>query len=222
MNKICSLFLAVGLLPSFSLSVSANSLVEFPSGDAAWTVNFSPSAANAESGAASTKQQKQPSKIEVTQINKVRRIQITWNDGTTTEQWALPPLPVNFEEDPRNGSIDPNLVDSPSEGYIKFVLPCDASAFHWVTPSARQEKDPIGYQGIQCFHYLGHDSPAPGAKPQSRETWIDSNTLRPVALDTGTSLAVFTFAPKAPIGPLVIPAKFKKAIDYYKLVTGYR
>jgi len=221
MSKAVLLFLIFTLLAWGGVRVSAQGLVAFPTGNAAWTVSFTPSSsASAETN--SNSPQKKPSQIDVTQLNHVKRIQITWTDGTTTEQWAIPPMPVNFEEDPRNGSIDPNLADSQSEGYIKFAIPCDSRAFRWLTPATLKEKDPISYEGTLCFHYAGQDSPVPGAEAQPREAWIDAKTLLPVALDTGTSLAVFTFASKPPTGPLVMPVKFQKAINYYKLVTGYR
>ena len=78
-----------------------------------------------------------------------------------------------------------------------------------------------------CYHYLGSAvqplSGLGGKTPikEKREAWIDSKTLLPVAVDTGASLAVFTFAAKPPVGPLVPPPNFKKEIDYYKGVMGY-
>jgi hypothetical protein len=217
MNRV--VFVAVVSVQLFFMSLAgiADS-VAFPAGDAAWTVSFAPSSAPARNAGVSSKA---PSQVEVTQIKKIRRVLITWNDGSTTQQWAIPPLPVNFEEDPRTGAIDPNQSGSSSEGAIKFTCPYDLSAFSWVSPSTLKEKDPVDYEGKRCFHYRGQDQAYPGGPVEMREAWIDSVTLQPIALQAGNILATFTFAKKPPVGPLDIPPKFKKEIDYYKVVMGY-
>ena len=37
-------------------------------------------------------------------MNNVKSIRVTWNDGTTTEKWSIPNLPVVFKAAP-NGSV---------------------------------------------------------------------------------------------------------------------
>ncbi len=103
-----------------------------------------------------------------------------------------------------------------------FFLTYDISAFDWVTPDLQKEKDPISYQGKQCYHYIGSFTPPMQKFVVKKEAWIDAGTLLPVALDTGSALTTYKFSEKPPEGPLVMPASFKEAVKYYKVSMGYR
>ena len=104
-------------------------------------------------------------------------------------------------------------------------MPSDASAFDWITPQDLKEPDPVSHLQKQCYHYVGSVSftlaiNAPKMPPAKREAWIDSKTLFPVELDTDSAQYVFTFSDKPPTGPLTMPPKFQKEVNYYKAVNG--
>ncbi len=219
MNKKYFTLLVSGILFFSQIAaIAAEDLVKFPDGNAAWTVDVTylktspavPEKAN---------------KVRVTQVGNMKRIEIAWSDGKTTERWAVPKLPVVFESDPRNGSVVPVESGSLRNKLFEFNLAYDQSAFDWINPQVLKKKEPVSYRGKKCFHYQGTvrfsivilNNP----EPQSvRQAWIDSETLLPVAVDTGTALCVFTFEKEPPTGPLVCPPKFIEAIAYYKKVMG--
>jgi hypothetical protein len=218
-------FLA-GLLAILLLSraEAADDLVRFPSGNAAWTADIShhgPAAviANPESYVP-----RKAKKVEVMQVNGAKRIVITWSDGKVSERWAVANLPVVFEQDPR----DPKVVIPVQTGSLgnkitEFEIPYDASAFAWVRPQLLEKADPVKYRNKDCFHYVGTivypASPGDDPPPIKAEAWIDSKTLLPVALDSETTLSVFTFQ-NPPTAPLEIPAVFRQRIARYKAAAG--
>ena len=218
MNKVYLLCLIFALLSGFSRVGSADPLVQFPTGNSSWTVtitNSSPAPAGTTTPHFSLK----VTQVEVTQVDTVRRLRLTWTNGTITERWALEKFPVIFKEDPQSGLVTPVPNSSKEEQSEKTDLPYDASSFWWLNPQSLQEKTPISYGSQQCFHYKDSIS---SPFPMKLEAWIDSTTLLPAALSMGDSHCVFTFQAKPPTDPLVMPPKFEKAVDYYKAVMGYR
>ena len=219
---------------------AADDLVKFPAGDASWTVEFSYPKTPAPPAPTSDGNSAQPplvvrkaQKIEVTQVGNTKRVLIAWTDGKTSERWAIPGLPVIFETLPHDESSVAALENgSSAKLFAEYVMPYDSFGFRWITPKSLQEKAPVSHAGRKCFHYKGPVFPpsvgaSPGEMPVASpdtpdwQAWIDAETLRPVALDTGTALCVFTFQKEAPVGPLIPPAKFKKQMDYYKKVMGW-
>jgi hypothetical protein len=212
--------------------VASAQLVQFPAGNAAWTLVFTYSD-DAATQPPQSPAQKPPAtrkarKIDVTRAGNLQRVLITWTDGKTSERWTVPDLPAVFEEDPRNGNVGSIQSGSREEKITEFTLTYDSSAFDWIKPEFLQEKDPVSYRGKQCFHYKGSVpmvSMGVEAKPITflKEAWIDSKTLLPLALATdGASICVFTFQPTPPSGSLAPPPKFASEIAYYKRVTGFR
>jgi len=237
MNRIRLVFPILGTLLFLNFAARAGDLVQFPTGNAAWTVETTyPTAATPSPSPEGTPGQKtptgmKPQKIEITQVDNLKRILITWIDGKTSQRWTVPNLNVIFETLPR----DENVVTPIPPGCFleqlnEFNMPYDSFGFNWIKPQYLKEKDPISYLGKSCFHYKGAVPvptvdpihPTDGPASTDWEAWIESKTLLPVAINTGTSLCIFTFQTKPPVGPLVPPAKFKKEIDYYIAVMGYR
>jgi hypothetical protein len=240
MNKRYGASLTVAVFLLLPIAASAGPFVTFPTGDAAWSVNITytnssvsnappvsppssdgPPPAYTQNAAASRK----ATKVEVTLLNNVKRTVITWSDAKTSERWTIPNLPVVFEGDPRDDSIASVRDGGSRQIFDSFSLSCDEDAFSWLKPEFLQGKTPVSYQDKQCFHYLGSVA-LPGVFGNNhisvkREAWIDSKTLLPVALRMEMSLSVFIFQEKPPVGPLVLPPKYKKAVDYYKAVMGY-
>jgi hypothetical protein len=216
MNNVSVVLLSV-VACLYSVSpANAAGLVSFPTGDASWTVNVN--ASGSSKGAPTTYVQK----AQVTQLNNVKRIELTWSDGKTTEKWSVPKLPVEFEEDPRDGRVNTFSNGSMHENLTKFFLTYDSFAFDWVNDSTLKEKSPISYQGKQCYHFLSSATAQDSGISFKREAWIDATTLLPVAFDNGVSLSTYTFSPRPPVGPLEFPPAFKTAIHYYKITMGYQ
>jgi hypothetical protein len=218
MNKIQLFWVMGGLLAILNLNARADLFV-FPTADAAWTVDITQESSTPARGA-------YLKHVEVTQVDKLKKIHLDWSDGTSSEKWTIPGLPVTFVQNPRTGTVWPQQNGSAMQTSSNFGLTYDSFAFAWIKPENLQEKTPISYQGKQCFHYIGSTTYAlPGSKPSDedkREAWIDAKTLYPVALDTGSSLTTFTFQDKPPTGPLTPPPEFEKEIAYYKAVMGFR
>jgi hypothetical protein len=232
MSKSCACWLVLGCLGLLA-AARADELVKFPTGDAAWTVDVTYTAAPAgtpiptprpgASPAVVATEANKPKKIEVTQIRGVAKVHITWLHGPPTERWALPTLSIVLEDDPRNDSVFPVKSGSRGEKITEFDLAYGPPAFTWLDPKDLVGDGPINYLGKKCFHYEGSVlSPAMmgPSKPLKRMAWIDSATLLPVALGTDTSLSVFTFG-SSPSGPLVLPPKFQAELDRYKAIMGF-
>ena len=226
MNKNLFLFFVLGAFSLGSLGASAD-FVTFPTEDASWTVDITnhPSAASASAPgtAKNGPPPAYPTHVAVTQKGKLKRIQITWSDGKKTERWVISGLPVTFNEDPRNGQVRPIQNGSFHEKLSNLSFSYDTFAFNWITADSLQGKDPVSYQGKQCFHYLGTAGIAMDDFRDSqskREAWIDSKTGLPVALDTGDAISTYTFSDKPPTDPLVPPPAFAKEFIYYKAVLG--
>jgi hypothetical protein len=240
MNKIHFAALLSGCL-LFTGIASADPLVLFPTGNAAWTVDITyprstdaaatptPMPARANAGATPPAADRKPKRIEIAQFNSEKKIRITWTDGQTTDQWSIPNLPVVFKEYP-NGIVFPVGNGSMERKYDDFNMPATPSAFSWVTPACLKEKDPVSYQGEMCFHYvgtvstpttpLGHSIQQSASIALKREAWIDSKTSLPVRLDTDSSICIFTFQ-QPPARPLDMPVKFQQGIANYKHVMGF-
>jgi hypothetical protein len=219
MNKMFLIVLAPGFFYFSKLAAIADKLVRFPEGNAAWMIEITPLVGAVDLGSGTGKKAQ---KVEIVQADNMKKIVITWNNGTSTEKWAVSNLPVTFKAAP-DGTVYPVGNGRVEDLMDNMAAPINPSEFSWITSDNLQEKDPVSYEGTMCFHYLGTASifmPAGKApKRERRETWINSKTLFPVALDTGTTHCVFTFLPP-PNTSLEMPEKFKKEIAYYKAIMG--
>jgi hypothetical protein len=209
---------------------AAGQLVQFPTGNAAWTVDITYRNAAASATPTPTPggetagdlSRKKATKLQVVQANNLRLIQVTWTAGPKTELWTIPKLPAIFKEYP-NG-----VVFALDEGGIPARtmmsrIPNDVSAFDWISPDCLQEKDPISFEGKLCYHYKGTvNLPSMDTKKSSssQEAWIDSKTLLPVALNTDATFCKFTFQ-DPPAGRLVPPKNFQVEITDYAESWGY-
>lgn len=227
----------ITFLFSHITAFATDDLVKFPAGNAVWTVEFSYPKTPAPPASAGNPAQAAPvvrkaQKIEITQLDNIKRIQIMWTDGKTSERWTIPGLSVVFETLPWNeNSVAAIENGSIAKQFAEYTMPYDSFGFHWITPRGLQEKNPVSHMGKMCFYYKGSVPPPtvggpPTLKPSASQNtpdwqaWIDSETLLPVALDTGTAICVFTFQKEPPRGPLALPPKFQKEIAYYKKVMG--
>ncbi len=247
MNKAWVLWLVAGALLASRDAAKAAEMVKFPEGNVSWTVTFTPlvppkteNHPGAEPSPTPPKvsQRLLPKQVEVTIVDKVKRIRITWANGKTSEEWTLPGLPVILKENARDGEVFPIQSGQAEAKFDKYYTPYDASDFAWATPANLKSSEPVDFRGKKCYHFesvvaeptISVQAPS-GSKPggsrsdsrnMKREAWIDSETLLPVALATDKSLCLFNFPAEPPAGPLVMPAKFAKELAYYKKVMGMR
>lgn len=234
MNRITNCAALISGYFLFTGIASADPLVQFPEGNAAWTVDITyPKSSAAPTpeprDGANTAAPRKVKRVEIAQFADQKKLRITWTDDSTTEQWTIPNLPVVFKEYP-NGVVFPVGTGSMEHKYGESSMPANASAFGWVTPACLKEKDPVKYQAQLCYHYVGtanlpatprgHSLEDVGPEAVKREAWIDSKTLLPVGLDTETSHCIFTFH-QPPTGPLDMPLKFKQGIANYKHIMGF-
>jgi hypothetical protein len=205
---------------------NAGNLVEFPAGNAAWTVEIGYRNSPAASANPDSYAPRKALKVEVTQAEGVRRMLIKWSDGKVSERWAIANLPVVFEQDPRDLKVVvPVQAGSLGNQITEFEIPSGASSFAWLKPQLLANEKPMKYRDKDCLHYVGTiAAPAVSGEkappPVRAEAWIDSKTLLPVALDSELALCVFTFHERPPAVPLVIPPVFKQRIARYKEAAG--
>lgn len=189
------------------IGARAQDLVQFPKGPAGWTVDVTPSSNPKRAVPIGV----QVSQMEVSQDAQKRRTQAKMSNGRTDERWSISATNMILIQDPNGNVFD--VPNGEADG-IDYGLPYSESAFSWVTPSTLVEKDPISYQGRQCFHYKGTVRKIAYGAPVliHVEAWIDAKTQLPVAFDDGTWLATYSFHPP-PYAPLTIPPNFQKTFD---------
>lgn len=218
MNKRFLLFLALIAIFRPVLGAPGDPAFVFPKGNAAWTVDI-----------ASESKTLRPVRVEVTQVDDLKRTRISWSDGSTSEKWNVPGLPVTFHQDPKNKAVKARQSGSSMDAVMRFGETYDSFAFEWIRPEFLKEKEPISYNGVRCYHYVGtssfmnSDEKIPAVI--KKEAWIDEKTLLPVALVTGegegSTTTIFKFQTNPPTGPLSPPREFSEAINYYKAVMGF-
>ena len=193
--------------------------VQFPTGDASWTVEVISRAPRPpvppQVGLPPGQQniQCELKKMDVTQTKDLTRTELIWSDGKKTEVWWLTSTPLMLTE-----RTDGSGVESDSLTFLSSHLRPDARMFSWVTSQTYVAKS--SYKGKACLLYekkMEPDNRAPSfitkMEPELalRRAWIDGNTLLPVALDNGEVVYLFTFQP-APEGPLTLPERFQKEL----------
>lgn len=214
-------FLSVLLCISSFATAQEQEKYQFPSGPATWVVTCVPKGSSPSSEQSSTKagENSEPAtvrQIQVSQTKDARRSVIHWSNGQTRELWSLPKLEVIVTEDPAGAAIV-------SRNTLLFGEPFSPSEFAWLRTTPRTSEKPVAYGEVQCYHYKGTmELPDPaGMGPAESipcEAWIDAKTLLPVAFLRGDVLGQFTFTPL--LGAVEMPEKFRKRLDYYKLIMG--
>lgn len=194
------------------------SLVKFPAGDAAWTVDVAYSDSTQNVAAPSIRIKK----VEVIKKNDVRQNRMTWSDGHVTETWQLDSLGLQVFEYPTNHAV---YVVSSNDSTMMSIIPqkFDQTLFDWLDASAL--KGPETYQGRNCLHYEamvavklnapGSTTPNKTLPPVKYNAWIEVGTLLPVAFDNSASLNIFSFQ-NAPAEPLEMPEKFQAELKRYQ------
>jgi hypothetical protein len=200
--------------------------VQFPTGDASWSVlvqyhskgtSMSPASAPAP-GPPGSPAIAQPGgrssspavrKIDVTATGNLCRSVATYSDGKTAEIWWLKsPQWVLFD---RRDSAGVGVLTNPM---MMANLRPDAALFDWVNSRSFIKRS--SYRGKDCDQYEAEFPPAnhpPGVNPPAvpHHAWVESQTGLPIALDDGVALYLFTFNPP-PTVPLTMPPRFSQKL----------
>ena len=120
MNKVCFLFLlgaTLSCLAQNAQDAPPGNPTQFPSGDAAWTIDITQKNPGGATPAATGRMQK----VDIALLGDIQRIIITWVDGKTTERWHYNSLKVTFDTNTTTGDPvgikDWNLAFTPKTGF---------------------------------------------------------------------------------------------------------
>ena len=163
--------------------------VFFPEGDAAWSVVFEGAAANARK------------RVDIVRQGPLRLDAITVADGAKTLMlWSENPSVVLFDNG-TNGRVS-SMKASGMEAQRY-----DASSFAWVGSKSFAGMKSLKSRSCQYYETTLIEGDAEEQTRRVLRAWIDAKTRRPVALDNGSGMAVFSFATD-PAPPLEIPERF--------------
>lgn len=208
MNKLSHTWLALTLVSLVMISrADAQEIshkVNFPSGDAAWSVSFDTNDDSGQSSAPKPKQAAhQMSKLDIVRMGDLRHDILTWSDGGTTDYWWEPKLEVVLSLNTGDSRIHAakagNMDDS------RF----DDSTFNWV--SASTFKGLKSFRGTSCRTY-GMDVTTLLGEVIHYRAWIDNKTGRPLAYTNGGMIDVFSFDQPMPTPPLILPPNFQATL----------
>lgn len=187
--------------------------VDFPKGDAAWSVVFKvngPAVGTQVPGAASSKMFKNRTRTDIIRQGDIRRDTISFSDGSSTQLWWSENPPVAVSEDTPNGHV------TGMRAFYMAPFRFDASSFEWVS-----EKTFLGMKALNgkaCQYYEMEVTDDSGGELSKRllKAWIDHQTLKPVALDDGYSFVFFLFSDGPPSQPLNVPPNVRRKLKQYQ------
>jgi hypothetical protein len=190
--------------------------VNFPSGDAAWTVKFDQDGATSGDSAglapaAKAAAGKKMREIDIVRTGHVRRDEITFVDGTTQERWWV--------ENPDYALFQNGALVSSIRAANCAALRFDASSLNFV--SAATYKGNKTEQGIECQYYeykVGDNLQGWTTNGPLVRAWIDAKNHQPVAYDNGTGIGVFGFS-RGAVPDIKMPPDFQK--KYEQLVAFF-
>ena len=187
--------------------------VDFPQGDATWSVAAQgqetvPPPPNA-SASPAPKALKKFVGMDIVCQGKLRRDTITWSDGSTDQMWWIRNLPYVMTE--KGGQV--GCTKASDLWQVRF----DASSFEWV--SAKTYLGKKSYQGSDCQYYEMKIVDPDGGPTRIFRAWVDHSSHLPLAFDNGFITVSFTFPKGGPIAPLQMPANFQemyaRLLDFY-------
>lgn len=215
LNQISTLLLA--LFPA--TTQAEGNKVQFPSGDAAWTVEisykdsqpgWSNDAATVNDGPASAGPPFMQ-KVEIARAGDRLRYQITWTTRRKSEAWLF--SNVTLMEDVYSNEV----LTFDGELGLRAIRKLDRTLFNWTD---NRYPELVDYKGKKCFYYRDpNTSGGPTGEThgtESTQAWIDADTLRPVAFEDDQATYSFTFH-SSPPGPLSLPAKFQREYERYQV-----
>jgi len=165
--------------------------------------------------------------VEITQVGKLRKDILTYNDGRSSEIWIAAGAGVVLvvADTHQNGAVYPaNFKDLDSTGFR--LLRLDAASVTWITDKSLAGT--VDFKGKKAQHYQAvqiimtpydRTMDLPG-KSKLFQAWIDQKTLIPLGFDDGDALYELNFGDKPPVGPLIMPATLEKMMQKYLNATG--
>lgn len=205
MNKMLFGFFVVIVLGLDVASANApaeiSHSVDFPKGDAAWSVKFERISSKKTSSRA--RSNTRIAKTEIVRMGDLRRDTVILSDGTQAEYWWTQEPPFVFQEE-ANKRVSIKKPGAMGDQRL------DASIFEWVDEKTFVKME--SYKGRKCRFYK-MEVPLIDDEKQTFRAWIDEETLRPLAWSNGDIVAVFSFHTSLPSEPLILPAEFQKEID---------
>lgn len=216
MNKILRYLVAIVLAlagPGLAQVRGAEEIVhtvDFPKGDAAWSVSFEVASQSQlpkkPSQSLKTSPEAKPpppqrKRIDIVRKGDLRHDIVSWSDKSVTEYWwTKGPLPfVLFEEKAKERV---SIMKAGNMGDYRF----DVSLFAWVGKQTFMEME--SYKEKKCRYYE-IEVPLPDDTIEVRQAWIDNETSRPVAYSNSGIRIIFSFDAPLPSEPLVMPGKFQ-------------
>jgi len=213
MNKLALCFLTFVTMGGNSMRAAEEIVhtVDFPKGDAAWTVDFkveknaaTPKPSPSITENSSPPPPRQRKKVEIVRQGNLRNDIVTWSDGSTTDYWWSGKSGFILYQDAPDGRI--NILKTgnlPDQCY-------DSSLFTWV--SAGAFVDMRHFQGKKCRYYET-EIILPSEEILTLRAWIDNETQKPTAWSDSGILSLFTFERPMPLEPLVLPDRFQIVME---------
>ena len=199
--------------------------IDFPAGDAAWSVRAgkadakpgdltapqpeppAANSANPQDPAADQDQVREVRQIDIVRKGGLRRDQVRWTDGTMTEYWWSASSPIVVFQTKASEKV--RAMKASQMGTRRF----DDTLFSWV--NATTFRRPEGYRGKKCLYY-NYEMPLVDGETLTIHAWIDAKTHRPWAWSDGTTVALFQFDLPVPEEPLSIPPDFAQTLQRYE------
>jgi len=195
MNKGIILVLLLATVPLHAQE-SISHTVNFPAGDAAWTVKLEHlrKPATTEGGSPV----REVKSVDVVRKGNLRQDTLHWNDGTTSHYWwSLSPAVVLFRTKPSEPifSIRPGQLSS-----RRF----DESNFSWVGPQTFRKMEVVEGRPLRVYRIKVEDEDI----KKIFTAGIDGETGLPVTWSDEETAATFTFG-APPSAPLVLPGEYE-------------
>jgi len=211
MNKLTLAALAGAVLLASLLPASAAKL-NFPKGDAAWTVDIEQLGIGMGDPAIAAEAGKVwATKVDIVRTGDARRDLVTWSNGKTTEAWWYSgPPKIYMSVGPIKGRT---TYITPDETTVSKLL--DNSFFKWVAQATLVKSGKV--DGTDCQVYA-----ATVTRDQVAEkltVWVDKETRRPVRLVIDNTQYSFTFG-EPPTSQLQLPQKLVDKVKRVKAVAG--
>jgi hypothetical protein len=199
--------------------IPAGNPVQFPTGNAQWTIDVTYKASPPAPGATPkpTTASGRVKKIEVTQSDTIERTVVTLDTGKKSENWFHIPTQILITTNTPSGG--PVCFSSRESEMIKsFATGFEPADFQWLNKEHFVAF--ISYKGQSCLHYRVDIEPTSPDRREAGgifgiyEAWVDKDTHLPIALSKASVTGIYTFAKSAP-EPLTMPPAIASALAFF-------
>lgn len=184
--------------------------IDFPKGDAAWTVLYTTQLKENKDRDKFAGEQR-VKRIDVVRSGKYRRDMVHWQQGGTTQYWWHGPAKTVFFQ------TEPGAPITKMRSSVIGMRRLDESNFSWVGPETYQGQNELQGEEYDYFEKVVRQTLDDGdSLTYTLRAWIDLETRLPHAWSDGSVLAIYDFDQPLPTGGLIPPPAFKKSIDEYE------